>query len=266
MNEFRDVSILMGAVTETDSLRETVLTVLKLCDHADLREIIICYSQHATPECLAVISELESMDCDVPIVGLRQKRPGLSGFMDMFEIARGSHCIFGASDLALDLTCTPVMIEYAKQDPECIVTISRWLKGCRFYHYGAIKKIMNYCGQIFLRLLYSVDLTDMTTPYQIVPTELYRSIAFEHEDFPFMLEMVLKPLRLGYRFLEIPSNCYGRKEGKSSNSFRQTAGFLPVAIHIRFMKKEKILKPDSALYARFFGVSATSSEKDVMKE
>ena len=253
MNQFQSVSVLLGAVTETDTLRETVNTILQVCDHGDLREIIICYSQHATPECVNVIRELAAMETDVPIVTFMQTRRHIAGLIDMFEAARGSHCIFAATDLALDLSCMPVMIENAKKDPEQIVTISRWLEGCRFYGYSPVKKLFNFLGQHFLRVLFRTDLTDLTTPYQIVPAELYKSIRYENEDFPFMLEMLLKPLRLGYRFKEIPSNCYGRKQGRSNNSILQTAAFLPTAIHIRFMKKEQILKPDSDLYARFFG-------------
>jgi len=75
-----------------------------------------------------------------------------------------------------------------------------------------------------------------------VPTEIYRSIKWESEGFPILLELVLKPLRIGCEFIEIPTNCYGRTQGKSSNSFRQTAKYFSTAIHIRFMKKENILK------------------------
>ena len=61
MSEFKNVSILIGAVTETDSLRTTVDTVLGICRHEDLAEIMICYPDRVTPECLAVINELTEM-------------------------------------------------------------------------------------------------------------------------------------------------------------------------------------------------------------
>ena len=147
----------------------------------------------------------------------------------------------------------PKMIEAAKQDGERIASASRWMKGCSFYHYGRIKKALNFAAQIFLRVLFRSKITDFTNPVQIAPTELYQAIAFENEGFPILIEMVLKPLRLGYRFTEIPTNCYERKQGKSNNSFRQTAAYFTTALHIRFMKKEDILKPDSALYRRMFG-------------
>ena len=253
MNEFHGVSVMMGAVTETDSLRETVLRVLDVCDHRDLTEIIIGYSQHVTTESLAVVKELAAMECDVPIVTFMQKRRGISGLVDMIDVARGSHCLLVASDLAQDLSSIALMIESAKKDGSVIASSSRWMKGCSFYGYGKAKKLLNFAGQLFLRLLFGSRLTDFTNPVQIAPTELYQAIAFENEGFPILIEMVLKPLRLGYRFKEIPTNCYPRTQGKSNNSFRQTAAYFTTALHIRFMKKKDILKPDSALYRRMFG-------------
>ncbi|MCR5040862.1 MAG: glycosyltransferase [Clostridia bacterium] len=242
MSDFPGVSVMMGAVTETDSLRETVRQILGLCSHEDLREIIIGYSQHVTPESRAVCDELAAMDSDVPIVVFEQKRRGISGLVDMIEAARGSHCVLVASDLAQDLSIVPVMIESAKRDPTVICSASRWLDGCGFYGYGRVRKLVNRAGQVFLKTLFGSSVTDFTNPVQIAPTELYQAIEFENEGFPILLEMVLKPLRLGYEFREIPTNCYARKQGKSNNSLRQTASYFFTAIHIRFMKKQDMLR------------------------
>ena len=38
MAEFENVSIMLGAVDETDSLRTTVHTILDLCGHNDIKE------------------------------------------------------------------------------------------------------------------------------------------------------------------------------------------------------------------------------------
>lgn len=250
MSEFKNVTIMMGAVDETDSLRETVYTVLDICNHNDLREIIIGYSQKVTPDSKAVVDELAALETDVPIVTFMQKRKGISGLVDMIDIARGSHCILVASDMAHDLDCINKMIEEAKKSGDTIVSSSRWLSGCKFVGYSKIKYFLNLVAQIFLRILFRKKITDFTNPYQIAPTELYQAINFENEGFPILIEMVLKPLRLGYEFLEIPTNCYPRKQGKSKNSFKQTAMYLTTALHIRFMKKKDILKKDSELYKK----------------
>lgn len=241
MSEFTGVSIMLGAVSETNSLRNTVNTVLEICNHKDITEIIIGYPERITQECLAVVNELSIMETDVPIITFRQTRPFMAGINDMIDVARGSHCMLLASDMALDLSVIPQMIEKAKKSPDVIHSVSRWKKGCKFYGYGKIRRIINFCAQKFLAVLYMRNLTDFTIPVQIAPSELYKSIKFEEIGFPFLLEMVLKPIRLGYKFTETPTNCYSRKEGKSSNSFMQTADYLRIALHIRFMKKEDIL-------------------------
>ena len=241
MSEFRGLSVMLGAVSETDSLRETVNTVLEICDHKDITEIIIGYPDRITKPCLAVVNELASRESDVPVVVFQQTRPFMSGINDMIDVARGSHCLLLASDMALDLSVIPMLIEKTKKEPQVIHSVSRWMKGCKFYDYGKLKRIINFCAQKFLSVLYMKNLTDFTIPVQIAPSELYKSIKFEEEGFPFLLEMVLKPVRLGYKFTETPSNCYSRKEGKSSNSFGQTASYLRTALHIRFMPKKEIL-------------------------
>lgn len=253
MAEFVNATIMLGAVDETDSLRDTVLGVLSLCDHKDLREIIIGYSQHITPECKAVVDEMSALDTDVPVVTFMQHKKGIAALTEIIDIARGSHCILLASDMALDLSCVADMISGAKKDGNTIVSSSRWLKGCKFYNYNKLKRVLNFAAQQFLKILFRSKMTDFTNPCQIVPTEVYQSIEWESEGFPILIEMVLKPLRLGCKFTEVPTNCYPRKQGKSKNSFKQTALYLKTALHVRFMKKKDMLKKDSVLYKKYYG-------------
>ncbi len=241
MSEFQGVSIMMGAVTEVECLRQTVTTLLDICNPEDLAEIIIVLSPKTTPESMAVVNELLAMQSKVPIVAFVQKRPKMASVNDAIDAAKGSHSLLVASDMALDLSIVPQMIERAKKEPDVIHSASRWMKGCRFYDYGKTKRFLNFCAQNFLKVLYMRNLTDFTIPVQIAPSELYKSIKFEAEGFPFLLEMVLKPIRLGYEFTEIPTNCYVRTEGKSNNSRKQTFDYLKTAIHIRFMPKKDIL-------------------------
>ena len=190
---------------------------------------------------MIVVNEIKASETDVPIIVMKQIRPNMACVNDTIDVSKGSHCLLLASDMALDLDIVPHLIELAKKEPNIIHSVSRWKKGCKFYGYGKFKRVINFCAQKFLAVLYLRNLTDFTIPVQIAPAELYKSIKFEETGFPFLLEMVLKPIRLGYRFTETPTNCYSRKEGKSSNSFMQTADYLRVALHIRFMKKEDIL-------------------------
>lgn len=242
MSEFKGVSIVTGAVTETTALRETVNFILENCRHTDIAEIIIGYPGRVTPECLEVIRRIETGCGDVSVITFLQKRKSLGFLTEAFDKATGSHIITVDSDMALDLSLIPVMIENAKKEPETIFSASRWLGGNRFYGYNKFKKVLNICAQKFLSVLYSSDLTDFTIPYQIIPAHILQSIEFEETGFAIFLEMVLKPLRLGYKFKELPTDCHSRTEGKSSNSFAQIPQYLRTALHVRFMPKENILK------------------------
>ncbi|MBQ9945681.1 MAG: glycosyltransferase [Clostridia bacterium] len=242
MSTFTKATVVLGAVTETETLRKTVHTIAELCTAEDVAEIIIGHPPKAvTKECLAVINELAAEDFPFPVIPCPDKRPFLSSILDAVDIAKGSHIILCPSDMALDLKCIPEMIESAKRDPDIIASSSRFLPGCTLYEYGTIKSIINRCAQLYMRILYGVKLTDFTNPYQIAPRELYLAVNFEETGFPFLLEMILKPLRLGYKFREIPTNCYPRTEGKSRNSKKQMAMYLKTSLHIRFMKKKDIL-------------------------
>ncbi len=241
MSTFKGLSVMIGAVSETDSLRQTVKEIVDICDHKDITEIIVCYPERITPACYAVVKELSETDLGVPFVAFQQNRPFMAAIKDMIDIAKGSHCILFDSDMALDINTLPKLIELTKNDPDTIHSLSRWKKGCKFYGYGKFRKLVNFCAQKFLSVLYMKNLTDFTIPVQIAPVELYKSIKLEEEGFPILLELVLKPLRLGCNFTETPTNCYSRKQGKSSNSIKQTISYLPVALRVRFMKKEDIL-------------------------
>lgn len=242
MNEFKGVSIVTGAVTETSSLQGTVDFILSNCNVSDIAQIIIGYPDRATPECLETIKSIEANVKEVEVITFLQKRKSLGFLTEAFDKATGSHVITVDSDMALDLSLIPVMIENAKKEPETIFSASRWLGGNKFYGYNKFKKVLNICAQKFLSVLYSSDLTDFTIPYQIIPTDILQAIEFEETGFPIFLEMVLKPLRLGYKFKELPTDCHSRTEGKSSNSFAQIPQYLRTALHVRFMPKENILK------------------------
>ena len=77
----------------------------------ELQRVFREYSEVKDELSKAVVDELAQLDTDVPIVTFMQKRRGISGLVDMIDVARGSHCILVASDMAHDLGCVMKMIE-----------------------------------------------------------------------------------------------------------------------------------------------------------
>lgn len=234
---------MMGAVSETEALKETVYGIAGLPEKDDIAEILIAYpADKVTGECMNTLRELERADLGVRLDIFPQVTPGIGFFTDTIDRATGSHCIPFQSDLGMDIEIISALIAEAKKNTPELCTTSRWLPECKWTGYGTVKRIINKAAQLFLRVLYGGGLTDYTNPVQIIPTEIFREIKWEENNFARFMELQLKPVRLGYKYREIPTNCYERTDGKSNNSIYELINYLFTAIRIRFMKKEAILK------------------------
>lgn len=239
---FDSVTIIIGTTNEKDSLICTVDTIMETCRWEDIHKILLVKSKDASADCNFAISFLENK-YQGKVFGLEQTRPFVGGAIrDGFDAVTSSHTMLLPSDLGVSLECVSQMIEQCKKNPEVISKTSRWLKKNSFHNYDKIRYLINFAAQIFLRVLYGADLTDFTSPVQTAPTKAYNESDWQELNFPFLLEMVLVPLRLGYSFEEIPVECFNRKEGFSRNSAKQTALYLKTALRIRFTSKSKLIK------------------------
>ena len=238
---FTSVSVLICATDEEDALKRTVDDIMSLCTETVPEKIVIVRSPEATEGCIRT-SEACRAAYPQTVELLVQHRPGIGGSVrDAVDVITSSHIIGLSGDYPISLDNLPVMIENAKKNPEAIFKNSRHMRKHSFYGYGKIKMIFNVCGQAFLRVLFHSNLTDLTSPMQIAPAALYRRINWKESGFPFFLEMVLIPLRLGVEIYELPAKSLPRSEGKSKNSFLHTFSYLFTAIRIRFTPKNKLV-------------------------
>ena len=238
---FSSITVVVGANDEKKSLITTVDTVMGTCA-ADIGKILLVRPETVSDECRETIRALEEK-YPHKVVGFVQSRPHVGGAIrDGFDTANTSHIMLLPGDMAIGLDAIPWLIDGEKKEPASIHKVSRWLKPDSFQGYNPVKKFFNACGQMFLRRLFGAKITDLTCPVQIMPTTLYRSVDWQELNFPFLEEMILVPLKLGTTIKEIPAQCYNRREGRSSNSVRQTALYLKTALRIRFTPNEKLLK------------------------
>ena len=240
--EFRSVTIIIGTTNEKESLILTVDTIMDTCNHNDIDRLLLVKSKDASEGCNEAIAFLENK-YPGKVQGLEQTRPFVGGaIQDGFDEADSSHIMLLPSDLGVSLDCVSEMIKKVKEKPEVISKTSRWLLKNSFHNYGKARMFFNKAAQIFLRILYCKSLTDFTSPVQTAPSEAYKQADFRELNFPFLLEMVVLPVRLGYSFEEIPVKCFDRKEGFSRNSVKQTALYLKTAIRVRFTPQSKLIK------------------------
>jgi glycosyltransferase involved in cell wall biosynthesis len=236
------VSIILPVINETVSLRQTVDIVLGDVPRELIRELLIVVCKKTTPESMAVIAELQKQLGDLVVVH-HQTLPFLGGAMrEAFDLCRGSHALMMASDLETDPKEAGKMIEEERKNPDGIVTTTRWHSRGTFHGYSQIKLVCNWIFQHFFSALYGTKLTDMTFGYRIFPTRLIQAIRWEELRHPFLLETVVKPLRLGVLVKEIPTTWHARIEGESQNPFFRNFAYFGIGLRTRFSTRAAILK------------------------
>lgn len=241
---FENVTILLPAMDETYSMRETVETILHTCRRKDLCEFVFLLCDRTTKESRETAEKLiEEYSAFIPMYIHEQELPGVGGAIrEGIMLAKGSHVVMMSTDLETDPNVIRTFIAGAKKYPDRIITASRWRKGGGFEQYNKIKLVCNLIFERSIGILYGVGLSDLTYAFRIFPTKLMQSIKWEELKHPFFLETALKPLRLRTKFIEIPAHWKARTEGVSQNSFFANFKYFKTAFHNRFLNEKDILK------------------------
>lgn len=239
-NQNTSTTVILPVMNETFSLEKTVEQILQN-SHKDIGEIIIVYADKTTADALNTIDNLAKKHPDL-ILKHKQNLKFIGGAMqEAFLLSKGSHTIMMASDLETDPKLVPKLIELSKENPDAIVTVTRWIPGGEFNNYSRIKLISNWIFQRFFSLLYSTHLTDMTYAYRIFPTSLIKNIKWQELRHPFLFETIIKPLRLGIKTIEIPGVWNARLEGDSQNTFLRNFEYFKIGLKVRFTSPTKFI-------------------------
>lgn len=245
--EYKNVTILLPAMDETFSLEQTVGIIWDTCNLEDIAEFIIILCKKTSKECRKTAEKLVSeYSSKISIYIHDQKKPFVGGaIQEGFDLAAGSHVVLMSTDLETDPNLICKFISLAKQNPDKIITASRWITGGGFGNYSKIKLICNMIFEKTIAALFGVRLSDLTYAFRIFPSELVKRIRWEEQKHPFFLETALKPIRLGCKFIEIPAQWKARTEGVSQNSFFANFKYFKTAWHVRFMNKTNILQGEN---------------------
>ena len=243
--EFRGLSIILPVVTETDSLDETA-RILRTTIDDDIAEVLVVVCDRTTAESMERCRGLEKEFGDRLRIH-HQSLPFLGGAIrEAFDLATASHVVMMASDLETDPLILPKFVELAKKNPAAIITASRWASGGGFSGYGHVRVLLNWTFQKLTAFLYGTHLTDATFGYRLFPTALMQAIQWDGLRHEFLLETVLKPLRLNVEVIEIPTKWTPRREGISQNSLATQARYIKTLIINRFIASSTILRSPTA--------------------
>lgn len=241
---FSGVTVLLPAVTETDSVAETGRILQKTSD-ADINEVIVVVCDKTTPASLARCEALREVFAD-RLRMHHQTLPYLGGAMrEAFQLATSDHVVMMATDLETDPWIVPDFIEQSKAKPKAIITASRWAEGGGFSGYGPHRVAANWTFQHLVSLLYRTKMTDATFGFRLFPTALVKQIRWQGLRHEFLLETVLKPSRLGVEVVEVPTKWKPRGDGESQNSLAMQARYVPTMFRNRIISRSSILVDQS---------------------
>ncbi len=243
MKEFTSVSIIIPALNETYLFRKTVEIMLNTCSKSDIEEMIFVLCDRTTAACVETAEQIKNEYGSYQISIYYQIKPFFgNALQEALLLAKGSHVVTAAADMDMDPYAVCKFIEKSKISPESIIAASRWMPDGGFHGYKKFMLALNYVFQKTLDVLFLTKLTDMTYGFRLYPTDLVKSINWEEAKHPFALETCLKPLRLGVNFIEVPATWNVRTEGTSEISFFKYFRYFKTVFHVRFMKKDEILK------------------------
>ena len=238
---FSSVSVVIPAIDETESLRDSIEIILNTCDHMDINEIFIVVCERTTPECLRVINSLIASENKVPVRLYYQASPGLGAALhEAMQRVKGSHVVNMAADMDTDPYVIKDMINIAKNHPDAVILASRWIKGGGFIGYGRMYKLLNYIFNKMLQILFLSKVSDLTYGFRFASVDKTLSVKWESRGFSIGMETNLKMLRLGYKIIEVPAVWRVRNQGDSQNSFFTKLKYMSTVLKVRFASKASI--------------------------
>lgn len=221
------ISVVMTVYSETDLLRESVRQIrnqLREWPH----EILIVVHPKSSPECLSLCDELSRQE-DIQII-IQGPRSGIGwAYREAIPHLRGTHTLIMSSDLETDPGDAAAIVRKAEETGADIVCASRWMGGGGFSGYNPAKLALNYGYNLIFRTLYGTSIHDITFGYKLLRTEVLRQVQWEYGTHEFCAELLLKPLRLGFTAVEIPTHWVKRQEGSSKMTFMRNFRFASAA-------------------------------------
>ena len=227
----------ISAVLPVFAERETVAEIARgLVDLVgpELFEIIVVVAPRAPEETWEVCRRVER---EVPCarVSEQERNPGLGlGVRQGIAQARGTHVLLMDSDGEMDVTTVPRMVAALKRERADLVVGSRWMKGGGVEGYDPLKYWLNRAYQLLFRALFRTRVHDLTLGFKLCSADIFKAMPWDSQFHDIGCETTMRPIRAGARATDVPTVWVRRKEGVSSNPFRNNFKYVWKALAILF--------------------------------
>ncbi|RYG40093.1 glycosyltransferase family 2 protein [bacterium] len=232
MIERPDVTVIVPALNEEDTLREVIDRVLTIPLTVQLI-VVDDGSTDSTPAILAAIA-------DPRLLVLRNEtRSGKgSAIRKALPFAEGIATIVQDADLEYSPEQIPLVVAPILHGDSKAVYGTRFHKGLP-RDMALPNKVVNVLLALAVRVMFGHRLTDEATCYKAFRTELLQAMELECCRFEFCPEVTAKSLRMGERIMEVPIDYVPRskKAGKKIRWTDAPEAFLTLWKHRRWEEK-----------------------------
>tara|TARA_E500000178_G_scaffold320314_1_gene343330 strand:+ start:3560 stop:4261 length:702 start_codon:yes stop_codon:yes gene_type:complete len=219
------LSIIIPIMNEINSLKKT----LKIIDKIKVKkEYLIIYSKKLTPPNI----QKEIFRLQKKYRYLRyfsQKRPFVGGAIDLgIRNSKKNYLAIMAADLETNPYELNNMIRISQKNPQSIISADRWISEKGFSNYGFIKFLANFFFQKLIKFFFKYEILDFTFAYRIYPKRALKGYKIDELRHGFALEMLLKPIKKGFKVATVPAKWKKRVEGNSSITLQSYFSYLRV--------------------------------------
>ena len=219
------ISIILPILNEIKSLEKTIKILEKI---KVKKEYVVIYSKKLTNE--YVLNNLKNFKKRFNnFKYYPQKKPFVGGAID-YGIKRSSKKFIAvmASDLETNPHQLKKMIVLSKKNPNHIISADRWVSNKGFSDYGLIKFLANFTFQKLIKFFVNYEILDFTFAYRLYPKKALKNYNIRELRHGFALEILLYPLKKGFKVITFPSKWKKRVEGTSSITIRSYFSYLKV--------------------------------------
>ena len=219
------VSIVLPILNEINSLKKTIKILNKI--KVKKEYLIIFSKRHTNNQVKKEIINLKKKYKN--IIFKSQKRPFVGGAIDLgIKLAKKNYIAIMASDLETNPYELKNMIKVSKKNSRCIISADRWISQKGFYNYGIIKFLANFFFQKLIRMFFKYKILDFTFAYRLYPKKALKGYRIRELRHGFALEILLSPMRKGFKVITLPAKWKKRVEGNSSITIHSYFSYLKV--------------------------------------
>ena len=219
------ISIILPVLNEIKSLTKTIKILNKINIE---KEFIVIFSKNLTEKkntrhILNLKKRYKNLKC------FSQIRPFVGGAIDLGIIkAQKRFIAIMASDMETNPYELNKMINISFKNPKKIISADRWINQKSFKGYGIIKFLANFMFQKLLKFFFNYNILDFTFAYRIYPKKALKGYKIKELRHGFALEILLIPIKNGFKVITMPAKWRKRIEGNSSITIKSYISYLKV--------------------------------------